>query len=103
MRPDVILRAFAHRGLRLVAAVEAMLGTLVATGMSFHDAWNQALVEIRRAADAHVHHAMLDTFVSATSNGADPSLSPGNKTFYHSFRFVALSLAACLTLALLVC
>ena len=75
MRPEVLLEAFAHRGLRLVLGVESLLAERVGRGDSFHAAWNQALVEIRRAAHAHVHHALLHTFIEGVRD-VEPTVSP---------------------------
>lgn len=66
-RPETVLAALAHRAFRLLSEADALVTTLTDDGASPEDAWNTALVEVRRAAVAHCQHVLLENFLAATA------------------------------------
>lgn len=63
LKDDIQLRAFQHRSARWVTIVARNIQENLARGIKPHEAWNNSLIEIQRASQAHCYTIIAKTFI----------------------------------------
>jgi len=86
------LKAFQHRAALLVHQTATNLAADVAAGLSYEEAWNNALVEIARATKAHCQLMIVTNFINAVADISTrhPQLYPPLQRLCHLYALHAI-------------